>query len=101
MRESVIENYLKDLAQSLGWRSYKWVSPGLRGVPDQIVLAYVPPEHRALVARYVRFAEVKAPGEKARGQQSVRHTELCTLGFAVDVVDSKFDVRDLIEVMGP
>lgn len=100
MRESEIENHLKDQFQLRGWRSYKWVSPGLRGVPDQICLAYVPPQHRALIARYLRFVEVKAPGKIEEGQQNLRHEELRSLGYVVEVIDSKFDARAIVEEMG-
>lgn len=58
-------------------------------MPDQIVLLRVPPEHMAIVSRYVRFVEVKAPGEKAEPHQQLRHAELRVLGFHVEVVDSK------------
>jgi hypothetical protein len=100
MRETVIENHLKDHTMVRGWRSYKWVCPSVRGVPDQIVLAAIPPEHRALIARYVRFVETKAPDEKARGQQALRHQELRDLGFAVDVADSKHLADRILRSMG-
>lgn len=101
MRESVIENHLKDVARVCGMRSFKWVCPGLRGVPDQIVLASIPEEHRAIVARYVRFVELKAPGKEARGQQELRHAELRALGFMVHgSVDSKQQAAKIIGSMG-
>lgn len=101
MRESTIENHLKLVAAACGMRAYKWVSPGLRGVPDQIVLASIPHEHQALVARYIRLIELKAPGKEARGQQVLRHTELRALGFTVhDSVDSKQLAAQIIGSMG-
>lgn len=100
MKETAIENHLKDQAMVRGWRSYKWVCPAVRGVPDQIVLAAVPPHHRALLARYIRFVETKAPGETARGQQALRHQELRDLGYTVDVVDSKHLVEQVLRGMG-
>lgn len=100
MRESTIENHLKDLAQVHGGRSYKWVCPGVRGVPDQIVLAKVPPQHRALIARYIRFVEVKATDKTARGQQGLRHAELQALGFHTEVIDNKPDAERVIRSMG-
>ena len=101
MKETEIENHLKDVAMACGMRAYKWVSPGLRGVPDQIVLASIPEEHRALVSRYVRFAELKSPGKEARGQQVLRHAELHALGFTVHAsVDSKQLAAQIIKGMG-
>ena len=100
MRENLIEQHMKTIAEVCGMRSYKWVSPGLRGVPDQIVLASVPAEHQALVARYVRLVEVKAPGKEARGLQELRHKELRALGFTVHVVDSKQQAALIIGSMG-
>lgn len=100
MRESVIEQHLKDLAMLSGGRSYKWESPGLRGVPDQIVLAQIPPSDRHTVAKYLRFVETKAPGEQARGQQLLRHDELRILGFEVVVIDSMLAAEQLIKDMG-
>lgn len=100
MKESVIETYLKLAAETFGMRSYKWASTGLRGVPDQILLAPIPPEHQALVARYIRYVETKAPGKEERGQQALRHAELRALGFVVDVVDSKQQAAQTIASMG-
>lgn len=100
MRETTVEEHLKEQAFLAGGKSYKWVSPGLRGVPDQIVLAWVPPKDRPIVAKYLRFVETKAPGEPARGQQELRHTELRLLGFEVAVIDNTFDAGKLIKEMG-
>jgi hypothetical protein len=88
VRESEIENHLKDQFQLRGWRTYKWVSPGLRGVADQICLAHIPPKHRALIARYVRFVEVKAPGETPESHQLREHKRMRDMGQDVRVIDS-------------
>ena len=100
MRESQIETHLKRLALQAGGRSYKWVSPGLRGVPDQIVLLPVPYEHQSILAQYVRFVECKAPGKTARGQQELRLQELRALGFHAHVVDTILGADVLIGDMG-
>lgn len=100
MRESTVEGRLKDAAQLTGeMRSYKWVSPGLNGVPDQILLRKIPAEHLELVSRYIRFVEVKRPGETPDGQQQIRHAELAVLGFRVDVVDNVYAAEDLVQEM--
>lgn len=88
MRESKVEAAGRVAASKLGGVEYKWVSPGNAGVPDRIKLLPVPPEHQALVARYVRFVEYKAPkdGELSEGQK-YQHKRLRRLGYTVEVVD--------------
>lgn len=72
----------------------KFTSPGRRGVPDRLVLRPVPEAARELVAQYVRFVELKRPGEKPRPEQVREHARLRALGFRVDVIDSKQQVKD-------
>lgn len=88
MREAAVEGHLKKSVQTkLGGLAWKFVSPGLRGVPDQIVLL---PGGRAV------FVELKAPGKDARTQQVKRHKELRALGFEVAVLDTKAQVDEYI-----
>jgi hypothetical protein len=47
----------------------------------------VDPQHAEIVARYVWFAELKAPGKKATAQQKREHNRLRKLGFKVEVID--------------
>lgn len=96
MIENDVETYLKAVAEGEGMRTYKWVCPSVRGVPDQIVLAPIPPEHQAIVAKYIRFIETKAPDKTARGQQQLRHKELRKLGFQVHVTDGLAQVEEVI-----
>ena len=97
MREKEIEAHfvrrVKDWIQGM---AYKFTSPGRRNVPDRLCLAAVPEEHRALVARYVRFVELKAEGEKPTAGQRREHKRLRELGFRVDVVDSKAQADDYV-----
>lgn len=88
MRESLIEKADRARIQAAGGLMLKFVSPGRVGVPDDLVLHPIPPEHRALVARYFRFAEYKKLGEVPKPHQVRRHAELRTLGFTVDVIDT-------------
>lgn len=53
MYESAFERKLCDYIKSLGGKAYKWVSPGVRGVPDRIAI---------LPGGRVIFIEVKRPG---------------------------------------
>lgn len=87
MKEHLVEAYLvnqvskiKD-ATCLKWQSTK------RGVPDRIVLLPIPEEHRAIVAKYLRFVEVKAPGERPTLQQHHVHELFRRRGYSVEVLD--------------
>ena len=77
-REKVIEQKLVKAVKAMGGISPKFVSPGLSGMPDRIVLL---PDGK------VGFVEVKAPGKKPRALQVVRHQKLQRLGFRVFILD--------------
>lgn len=79
MRESKIEKSLKDKVEDMGGVALKFVSPGMAGVPDRIVL--IPNEK-------VVFVELKAPGKKLRPIQLKRKSQLENLGFKVYLIDS-------------
>lgn len=79
MNEKQIEQTLVRAVKRRGGVCPKWVSPGLDGVPDRIILL---PDGK------LGFAELKAPGEKPRPLQAVRLRQLKALGFKVYVIDS-------------
>ncbi len=89
MRESAIERADRDFVKARGGLLLKFVSPGRRGVPDDLLLLPVAPEHRATVALYFRFVEYKAPGEEPEPHQLREHERLRQLGYRVDVIDGK------------
>ena len=78
MREKRIEQKLVATVKKMGGICPKFVSPGLDGMPDRLVL---------LPAGRLAFVEVKVPGKKPRPLQKVRHEMLRRLGFAVYVLD--------------
>ena len=80
MRESVVEKHLTIEAQKRGGMSVKFVSPGLDGVPDRLVL---------LPGGKLAFVELKAPGKKMRPLQIHRAKQLTALGFRVYCADRK------------
>ena len=86
--EVSVERRLISQVTKAGGKAFKWVSPGNAGVPDRIVLYPVPPEHQALVSRYVQFIEVKAPGKKARPLQLKMIEMLQRLGYEARVIDA-------------
>ena len=79
MNEKQIEQTLVRAVKRRGGVCPKWVSPGLDGGPDRIILL---PDGK------LGFAELKAPGEKPRPLQSVRLRQLNALGYKVYVIDS-------------
>lgn len=79
MREKQIEQTLVQAVKRRGGICPKWVSPGLDGVPDRIILL---PDGKSA------FAELKAPGEKPRPLQTARIRRLRALGFRVYVIDN-------------
>lgn len=79
MRENEIERRLVVSVKKLGGMAVKFVSPGLDGVPDRIVL---------LPGKKIAFVELKAPGKKPRPLQEKRKGQLEALGFPVYVIDS-------------
>jgi hypothetical protein len=79
MKESKIEKALKNKVEEMGGMALKFVSPGMAGVPDRIVLI---PKGRVV------FIELKSPGKKLRPLQLKRKSQLELLGFKVYIIDS-------------
>jgi len=92
MLENKIENRLKNEVEKIGGKALKFVSPGVSGVPDRIVLL----PHGKII-----FVELKAPGKKPSPIQEYRAKEYRALGFDVRCVDSIEKIEELIkEVKG-
>lgn len=88
MRESAIERRLVTEAVKRGGLAPKFVSPGLDGVPDRLLLF---PGGR------LAFVEVKAPGKKPSPIQRRRMEQLTALGFRVFVLDSKEQIGEILD----
>lgn len=88
MREQKIEQSLVRAVRAAGGLAPKWVSPGLDGVPDRIVL---------LPGGRIAFAEIKAPGKKPRPIQEVRIRQLRRLGFQVYVIDNEEQIGGVLD----
>ena len=91
MQESTIEKKLVQEVKARGGVCPKWVSPGLDGVPDRMVL---------LPGGRIAFAEVKAPGKKPRPLQRMRHKTLRKLGCKVYVIDGIEQIASMLEEIG-
>ncbi len=88
MREKTIERKLAVTVKKMGGICPKFVSPGLDGMPDRLVL---------LPGGRLAFVEVKAPGKKPRPLQIVRHEMLKRLGFAVYVLDDVEKIGEMLD----
>ena len=88
MREKTIERKLAVTVKKMGGISPKFVSPGLDGMPDRLVL---------LPGGRMAFVEVKAPSKKPRPLQMVRHEMLKRLGFAVYVLDDVGKIGEMLD----
>ncbi|MFA9398381.1 MAG: VRR-NUC domain-containing protein, partial [Clostridiaceae bacterium] len=74
MTEKEIEGMLtKEVKKRGGW-ALKFISPGINGVPDRLVL---------MSGGKIAFVELKAPGKKMRPLQIKRKRQLESLGFLV------------------
>ena len=91
VREKVIEQRLVRAVKAAGGLCPKFVSPGMDGMPDRLVL---------LPGARLAFVEVKAPGKKPRPLQLHRHEQLRALGFRVYVLDSMEQIKPLLEEKG-
>lgn len=88
--EKEIEQKLVTQVKKMGGICPKWVSPGLNGVPDRIVLL---PDGK------IAFVELKAPGKKPRALQRRRHAELRHLGFRVYVLDDPDQIGGILRAI--
>lgn len=79
MNEGRLERRFRQEVKKRGGRALKFTSPGMRGVPDRIVL---------LPGAKTIFVELKAPGEKREPIQLKRAQELWALGYRVYCLDS-------------
>ena len=87
MREKTVEQKLVKAVRDSGGLPLKFVSPGMAGVPDRLLL---------FKGGKAAFCEVKAPGEKPRPLQEHRMKQLQDLGFRVYVVDSEKQIGGMI-----
>ena len=93
MREKQIEQRLSQRVKQCGGMAFKFVSPGMDGMPDRLILL---PGGRAA------FAELKALGLRPRPLQLRRKRQLETLGFRVYVIDHPDQIGGVLdEIQAP
>jgi len=88
MRESTVEHRLVTEVKKNVGMAPKFVSPGLDGVPDRLVLL----PHGKLA-----FVELKAPGRKPRPLQVRRKEQLRALGFSVYCIDHPDQIGGILD----
>ena len=88
MREKEIEQKFTLTAKQAGGLALKFVSPGMSGMPDRLVL---------LPGGRMAFVEVKAPGRAPRPLQETRHRTLRRLGFRVFVLDRPEQIGGILD----
>lgn len=90
LRESNIEQKVKQYAEKRGWLVRKYLSVGQRFVPDRIFMGF----------GKVFFIEFKAPGKKPNAGQLLEHGEMRARGQRVYVIDSIGDGWDVVDKEG-
>jgi hypothetical protein len=88
MREKTLERKLVQAVKAMGGIAPKFVSPGLDGMPDRLVL---------LPMGRIAFVEVKCKGEKPRPLQESRHGLLRRLGFTVWLLDDETQIPQILD----
>ena len=86
--EKKIEQGLVKAVRAAGGICPKFVSPGMDGMPDRVLL---------MPGCRLGFVEVKAPGKSPRPLQINRHKALRSLGFPVFVLDDPEKIPTIIE----
>lgn len=90
MREKNIESKLVKAVKEKGGIAPKFVSPGLDGVPDRLVL---------LPGGKIAFIELKATGKKMRPLQVRRKRQLEKLGFSVYCIDRADQIGGILNAI--
>jgi hypothetical protein len=88
MRENQIEKRLVREVKAAGGLAPKFISPGMDGMPDRLVL---------LPGRRIAFVETKGEGEVMRPLQIKRKRQLEQLGFRVYCVDDARMIGGLVD----
>jgi len=88
MLERDVEKRVKAYAESKGWLTRKWTSPGHAFVPDQI---FITPQGKVI------FVEFKQEGKKPTAGQEREHHRLRQQMVAVWVIDSVEKGKEMVD----
>lgn len=87
MREKSTETKLVKAVKAKSGLAPKFISPGLDGVPDRLVL---------LPGGKIAFIELKAEGKQLRPLQVRRKRQLESLGFSVYCIDKPEQIGGIL-----
>lgn len=87
MNEKLLERKLREAVKRAGGLALKWVSPGVTGVPDRIII---------LPGGKVKLVEVKSTGKKQSDRQVIMAGMLDKLGLTVAVIDSQETLTEFL-----
>lgn len=85
--EQKLEQKLVKAVKAQGGMALKFVSPGIDGVPDRLLL---------IAYGHISFVEVKAKGKKPRPIQVKRINQIRNLGFKVFILDDETQIQNII-----
>lgn len=85
--EQKLEQKLVKAVKAQGGMALKFVSPGIDGVPDRLLL---------IACGHISFVEVKAKGKKPRPLQVKRINQIRNLGFKVFILDDETQIQNII-----
>ena len=88
MLEKDVETKLVQMARMMCGQAWKFISPGMAGVPDRIIL---------IPGGKMAFVEVKKPGEEMRPLQLRRKRQIENLGFKVYCLDDPEKVEEVLD----
>jgi hypothetical protein len=91
-QEATTEGMARVLIAQAGGHMWKWVSPGQRGVPDNLVV---------WPGGIVHFIEFKSPKARPDKQQELQHLKLMKLGAKVWLLDNLELVKDYVKAHAP
>ncbi|HOQ63152.1 MAG TPA: VRR-NUC domain-containing protein [Clostridia bacterium] len=86
--EKAIENKLRKATKDMGGIALKFISPGMSGVPDRLIL---------FPGKRLAFVEVKAPRMQMRPLQVKRKRQLEALGFSVYCIDHPDQIGGVLD----
>ena len=88
MSERELEKMFRLAVKAAGGCAYKFVSPGMSGVPDRLGV---------LPDNCIGFVELKAPGKKSRPEQCYQQRRLENMGCYVAVLDDPDRIEQIIQ----
>lgn len=88
--EKYLEQVFSAEVKKRGGLALKFISPGMSGVPDRLVL---------MNCGKVAFIELKAPGKQMRPLQIKRKKQLEALGFLVYCIDDKAQIGGVLDAI--